>query len=118
MATGNMQNDTARSINNAIYSKHGNNAEARKLRQQWIDKGLDRKMTFNQYLKQSTPKHKRIFGNDNNKKFTHGKYGGKFIGEIAKKHPDYIEWILVNAPSGPLGKEIMAFFNRYPNFTV
>lgn len=54
MATGNMQNDTARSINNAIYSKHGNNAQARKLRQQWIDLGLDRKMTFNQYLKKAT----------------------------------------------------------------
>ncbi len=53
MATGNMQNDTARSINNAIYSKHGKNAEARKLRQQWIDLGLDRKMTFNQYLKKA-----------------------------------------------------------------
>jgi len=114
MATGNMQNDTARSINNAIYSKHGNNAKARTLRQQWIDKGLDRKMTFNQYLKQSTPKHKRIFSSNNDRHFTHGKYGGKFIGDVAKKHPDYIEWILVNAPDGPLGKEIIAFYNRYP----
>lgn len=114
----NWLNDTARQINNSIYSKHGKNEQARKLRQQWIDKGLDRKMSFGQYLKQSTPKHKKQYSTNNDRHFSTGKYGGKFIGEIAKKYPDYIEWILVNAPSGPLGKEIMAFFNRYPNFTV
>jgi hypothetical protein len=118
MAIGNTQNDTARKINNAIHQKHGTNTQARKLRQQWIDRGLDRKMSFNEYLKKSTPKHKRLSSSDNNKKFTHGKYVGKFIGEVTKKHPDYIEWILVNAPNSPLGKEIIAFFNKYPNFTV
>jgi hypothetical protein len=114
MATGNMQNDTARSINNAIYSKHGNNAEARKLRQQWIDLGLDRKMTFNQYLKQATPKHKKQYSTNNDRHFSSGKYAGKFIGEVTKKHPNYIEWILVNAPDGKLGKQIITFYNRYP----
>ena len=114
MGTGNTQNNTAREINNAIYSKHGRNEQARKLRQQWIDKGLDRKMTFNEYLKKATPKHKRIFTSNNGRHFTSGKYAGKFIGEIAKKHPDYIEWILVNAPTGKIGKEIIEFYNRYP----
>jgi hypothetical protein len=114
MAIGNTQNDTARKVNNAVYSKHGKNAQARKLRQEWIDKGLDRKMSFGQYLKKSTPKHKRIFTSNNDRHFTHGKYGGKFIGDVAKKHPDYIEWILVNAPDSPLGKEIITFYNRYP----
>lgn len=118
MALGNTQNNTAREVNNAVYAKHGKNTQARKLRQQWIDKGLDRKMSFSEYLKKATPRHQRIFISDNDKRFTHGKYGGKFIGEVAKKHPDYIEWILVNAPTGKLGKEIMAFFNRYPNFIV
>ena len=50
MALGNTQNDTARGINNAIYQKQGKNSQARKLRQQWIDRGLDRKMTFGEYL--------------------------------------------------------------------
>lgn len=118
MTLGNTQNNTAKEINNAVYSKHGRNAQARKLRQQWIDKGLDRKMSFGEYLKKATPKHKRIFSSNNGRQFTTGKYAGKFIGEVVKKHPDYIEWILVNAPNGDLGKEILAFFNKYPDFKI
>lgn len=118
MAIGNTQNSTAQEINNLVYSKHGTNTQARKLRQQWIDKGLDRKMSFNEYLKKATPKHKRIFSSNNFRQFTSGKYSGKFIGDVINKHPDYIEWILVNAPDGNLGKEILAFFNRYPDFKV
>ena len=118
MAIGNTQNDTARGINNAIYQKQGKNAQARKLRQQWIDRGFDRKMTFGEYLKKATPKHKRIYNSNNHRQFTSGKYGGKFIGDIVKRHPDYIEWILINAPDGKLGKEILAFFNRYPDFKI
>lgn len=114
----NWLNDTAREINNAIYSRQGRNAQARKLRQQWIDRGLDRKMSFGEYLKKATPKHKKLFSSNNGRQFTHGKYAGKFIGEVVKKHPEYIEWILVNAPDGNLGKEIMAFFNKYPNFKL
>lgn len=114
----NWLNDTARELNGKIYSQNDKKAQARKLRQQWIDRGLDRKMSFNEYLKKATPKYKRIFNSNNGRQFTTGKYAGKFIGEIIKKHPDYIEWILVNNPDGSLGKEIIEFFNKYPDFKI
>lgn len=114
----NWLNNTARELNGKIYSQHGLKEQRRKLRQQWIDKGLDRKITFNEFLKTSRPKHKRIYDSNNGRHFTHGKYAGEYIGKIARYYPEYIEWILVNRPDSNLGKEILAFFNKYKNFKI
>lgn len=110
-------NDTAREINhNVVWRPHAHKAWVREAKNIWVEQGLDRKMSFQTFLKRHRKRLKlgvvrRVY---TDKQFASGKYQGLDIGTVILQDPGYIEHILANLSDSRTSKEIIYYCQHYP----